>query len=57
MASISRQVRYFSLDQTELEESGGLFLLLFDADTLTDGVRDEILGFIQVVVELDSECN
>ncbi len=57
MASISRQVRYFSLDLTELEEGGGIFLLLFDADTLTDGVHDEILGFIQVVVELNSEYN
>jgi hypothetical protein len=42
---------------TELEEGGGIFLLLFDADTLTDGVHDEILGFIQVVVELNSEYN
>jgi hypothetical protein len=55
-ASISKLVRYFSLDLTELEESGGCLLLLFDSDTFANGVFVEIFG-LEFVVELDSERN
>jgi hypothetical protein len=55
-ASISWSVRYFSLDLTELEESGGCLLLLFDSDPFVNGVFVEIFG-LEVAVELDSERN